>query len=44
MLRRYMNASLLKDDGFAVVASIVTTDASRQRGVPGEKPVVTAST
>lgn len=44
VLRRCMNAGLLKGDGFAVDASIVTADASRQRGVPDEEPVVTAST
>ena len=36
VLRRCMDAGLVKGEGFAVDASIIKADASRQRGVPGE--------
>lgn len=35
VLRRCMNAGLVKGKGFALEASIIEADASRQRGVPG---------
>jgi transposase len=35
VLRRCMAAGLVKGEGFAVDASVVAADASRQRGVPG---------
>lgn len=34
-----MDAGLVKGEGFAVDASIIKADASRQRGVPGDEPV-----
>lgn len=34
-----MDAGLVKGEGFAVNASIIKADASRQRGVPGDEPV-----
>ena len=34
-----MDAGLVKGEGFAVDASIIIADASRQRGVPGDEPV-----
>jgi hypothetical protein len=34
-----MDAGLVKGEGFAVDASIIKADASRQRGVPGDKQV-----
>ena len=39
VLRRCMDAGLVKGEGFAVDASIIKADASRQRGVPGDEPV-----
>jgi hypothetical protein len=39
VLRRCMDAGLVKGEGFAVEASIIKADASRQRGVPGDEPV-----
>lgn len=39
VLRRCMDAGLVKGEGFAVVASIIKADASRQRGVPGDEQV-----
>src|SRR3546814_20136742 len=36
VLRRCMAAGLVKGEGFAVDASIIKADASRQRGVAGE--------
>ncbi len=39
VLRRCMDAGLVKGEGFAVDASIIKADASRQRGVPGGEPV-----
>ena len=39
VLRRCMDACLVKGEGFAVDASIIKADASRQRGVPGDEPV-----
>lgn len=38
VLRRCMNAGLVKGEGYAVDASIIKADASRQRGVPGDEP------
>ncbi|MDT4825594.1 IS1182 family transposase ISCfr1 [compost metagenome] len=37
VLRRCMAAGLVKGEGFAVDASIIKTDASRQRGVAGDE-------
>lgn len=37
VLRRCMDAGLVKGEGFAVDASIIKADASRQRGVPGDE-------
>lgn len=37
IVRRCMAAGLVKGEGFAVDASIVAADASRQRGVPGDQ-------
>ncbi|AZF43346.1 Transposase [Pseudomonas sp. R1-43-08] len=34
-----MGAGLVKGEGFAVDASIIKADASRQRGVPGDEQV-----
>lgn len=34
-----MDAGLVKGEGFAVDASIIKADASRQRGVPSDEPV-----
>jgi hypothetical protein len=34
-----MEAGLVKGEGFAVDASIIKADASRQRGVPGNEQV-----
>lgn len=34
-----MDAGLVKGEGFAVDASIIKADASRQRGVPGDEQV-----
>lgn len=39
VLRRSMDAGLVKGEGFAVDASIIKADASRQREVPGDEPV-----
>ena len=39
VLRRCMDAGLVKGEGFAVDASIIKADASRQRGVPGNEEV-----
>jgi len=39
VLRRCMHAGLVKGEGFAVGASIIKADASRQRGVPGDELV-----
>lgn len=39
VLRRCMDAGLVKSEGFAVDASIIKADASRQRGVPGNEEV-----
>ena len=39
VLRRCMDAGLVKGEGFAVDASIIKADASRQRGVPGNQEV-----
>lgn len=39
VLRRCMDACLVKGEGFAVDASIIKADASRQRGVPGDEQV-----
>jgi len=39
VLRRCMGAGLVKGEGFAVDASIIKADTSRQRGVPGDEPV-----
>src|SRR5471030_2067459 len=39
VLCRCMDAGLVKGEGFAVDASIIKADASRQRGVPGDEPV-----
>ncbi|RMP64297.1 hypothetical protein ALQ18_100564 [Pseudomonas marginalis pv. marginalis] len=39
VLRRCMDAGLVKCQGFAVDASIIKADASRQRGVPGDESV-----
>ena len=39
VLRRCMDAGLVKGEGFAVDASIIKADASRQRRVPGDDPV-----
>ncbi|ABA74798.1 putative transposase, truncated [Pseudomonas fluorescens Pf0-1] len=39
VLRHCMDAGLVKGEGFAVDASIIKADASRQRGVPGDEPV-----
>ncbi|WP_201289920.1 transposase, partial [Escherichia coli] len=37
VLRRCMAAGLVKGEGFAVDASIIKADASRQRGVAGDE-------
>ncbi len=34
-----MDAGLVKGEGFAVDASIIKADASRQRGVPGDEQI-----
>lgn len=39
VLRRCMDAGLVKGEGSVVDASIIKADASRQRGVPGDEPV-----
>ncbi len=39
VLRRCMDAGLVKGDGFAGDASIIKADASRQRGLPGGEQV-----
>lgn len=39
VLRRCMDAGLVKGEGFAVDASVIKADASRQRGVPGDEEV-----
>ena len=39
VLRRCMDAGLVKGEGFAVDASIIKADASRQRGVLGDEEV-----
>ncbi|AZE56390.1 Mobile element protein [Pseudomonas synxantha] len=39
VLRRCMDAGLVKGEGFAVDASIIKADASRQRGVSGDEQV-----
>ena len=39
VLRRCMDAGLVKGEEFAVDASIIKADASRQRGVPGNEEV-----
>ena len=39
VLRRCMDAGLVKGEGFTVDASIIKADASRQRGVPGDEQV-----
>ena len=39
VLRRCMDAGLVKGEGFAVDASIIKADASRQRGVPSDEQV-----
>ncbi|MEN8820038.1 MAG: IS1182 family transposase [Abyssibacter sp.] len=36
---RCMQAGLVKGEGFAVDASLIPADASRQRGVPGAEPI-----
>lgn len=38
VVRSCMAAGLVKGEGFAVDASVVTADANRQRGVPGSEP------
>lgn len=40
VVRSCMAAGLVKGEGFAVDASIVAADASGQRGVPGNDPIV----
>ena len=40
VLRRCMEAGLVKGEGFAVDASIIKADASRQRGVPAKSETV----
>jgi hypothetical protein len=39
VLRRGMDAGLVKGEGFAVDASIIKADASRQRGVPSDEEI-----
>jgi len=39
VLRRCMQEGLVRGEGFAVDASVVRADASRQRGIPGEQAV-----
>ena len=39
VLRRCMDAGLVKGEGFAVDASVIKADASRQRGVPGDDEI-----
>lgn len=39
VLRRCMDAGLVKGEGFAVDASVIKAQASRQRGVPGNEEV-----
>jgi transposase len=39
VLRRCMDAGLVTGEGFAVDASVIKADASRQRGVPGDEEV-----
>jgi transposase len=39
VVRRCMDAGLVKGEGFAVDASVVAADANRQRGVPGSECV-----
>ena len=39
VLRRCMDAGLVKGEGFAVDASVIKADASRQRGVPGNEEI-----
>jgi hypothetical protein len=39
VLRRCMGAGLVKGEGFAVDASVIKADASRQRGVPGDNEI-----
>jgi transposase len=39
VLRRCMDAGLVKGEGFAVDASVIKADASRQRGVPGDEEI-----
>lgn len=39
VLRRCMDAGLVKGEGFAVDASVIRADASRQRGVPGDEEI-----
>lgn len=39
VLRRCMDAGLVRGEGFAFDASIIKADASRQRGVPGNEEV-----
>jgi len=39
VVRRCMDAGLVKGEGFAVDASIIAADANRQRGVPGSESV-----
>ena len=39
VLRRCMEAGLVTGEGFAVDASIIKADASRQRGVPGDQEI-----
>jgi transposase len=37
VLRRCMDAGLVKGEGFAVGASVIKAHASRRRGVPGNE-------
>jgi hypothetical protein len=39
VLRRCMGPGLVKGEGFAVYASIIKADASRQRGIPGDEQI-----
>lgn len=39
VLHRCMDAGLVKGEGFAVDASVIKADASRQRGVPGDDEI-----
>ena len=39
VVRRCMSAGLVKGEGFAVDASIIAADASRQRGISADEPI-----